>query len=280
MSQFIDLDKVLDRAYIGVRRASVFMGLGVNAASDERLADYTLDKHSNIRLIPEKQTSEVVSQWKQEFRRWIIQNGLRELLENYEAYLLKLYDVCLRCEVSAGKTTGEVAQKRFKRFDRSGFGEKLDFLNSVGIATKNIDHLKTLYDLRNCLTHRQGIVGPADCKDDKVPGNLIVRWTGFDIEGQDPNGVVQPLAAPYNAPINEAVYFPEGGNIIITTCVRRLELPIGTVVDLTPSQLSEICAFVANEARPMLHSAIEFMEHQCGVSVRAKDAFGAEESQR
>jgi hypothetical protein len=54
MTQLInlDLDKLLDIALKGVRRAAVFMGLGVNAAIDPDFRSYQLSALTNIQTDP------------------------------------------------------------------------------------------------------------------------------------------------------------------------------------------------------------------------------------
>jgi len=48
----IDIDTLLELALRGIRRASVFLGLGVNAAIDPEFKDYQLTNLSNIHIIP------------------------------------------------------------------------------------------------------------------------------------------------------------------------------------------------------------------------------------
>jgi hypothetical protein len=78
----INLDKILDVAIRGVRRAAIFMGLGVNAASDTEFTDYQLTHLTKIKIVPDV-APEVVTHFKDEFKIWIEANGFRELVEAF-----------------------------------------------------------------------------------------------------------------------------------------------------------------------------------------------------
>ncbi len=48
----VDLDEIRDIAHKGVRRAAVFMGLGLNAAADEEFKNHRLSQLTNVDLVP------------------------------------------------------------------------------------------------------------------------------------------------------------------------------------------------------------------------------------
>jgi len=85
----IDLQKLEDLAHVGVRRATIFMGLGLNAAHKEDFNDYELSKlpvipsqtDLPIELIPRGLPVERVQEFKKEFATWVTACGMRELLE-------------------------------------------------------------------------------------------------------------------------------------------------------------------------------------------------------
>lgn len=52
----IDFKQVFDIATIGIRRAAVFMGLGINAANNPACNDYHLGDESYINLVPRGQS--------------------------------------------------------------------------------------------------------------------------------------------------------------------------------------------------------------------------------
>lgn len=90
----INLDNILDVAIRGVRRAAVFMGLGVNAAMDTKFTNYQLTHLTKLQLVPTV-GPEVISHFKDEFKIWIEANGFRELVETFSNYMDALHQVCL-----------------------------------------------------------------------------------------------------------------------------------------------------------------------------------------
>jgi len=49
----LDLDKLLEIAQKGVIRASVFMGLGINAVIEEQFKSFHLTDITNIQMLPD-----------------------------------------------------------------------------------------------------------------------------------------------------------------------------------------------------------------------------------
>ena len=79
----IDLDKILDVALRGVRRASMFMGFGVNAALSPEMRNYQLSDITRIKILPDNISDDSLEKAKNEFRLWIEANGFRELIETF-----------------------------------------------------------------------------------------------------------------------------------------------------------------------------------------------------
>lgn len=73
----LDFDRIHEVALKGIRRAAVFMGLGVNAARDIGYRAYELTDLTQIQIVPSGANDQQVKQFKQEFEIWIIANGLR-----------------------------------------------------------------------------------------------------------------------------------------------------------------------------------------------------------
>jgi hypothetical protein len=78
----LDLDELFDIALKGIRRAAVFMGLGVNAAIDQNFRSYQLTALTQIQLVPDDVPPETLAHFKEEFRIWIEAGGFRELADN------------------------------------------------------------------------------------------------------------------------------------------------------------------------------------------------------
>src|SRR6266849_3302450 len=107
----IDLDQVWEPALVGILRASLFAGLGANAARDPSLTNFDLPglmKFSYSRLVPDLQ------EIKLEFERWTLANAFREAVESFALALDRSYEGLLLAEwVKTGKRP---TLSRFRKF--------------------------------------------------------------------------------------------------------------------------------------------------------------------
>jgi hypothetical protein len=85
----IDLRHLGRLAQTGVRRAELFMGLGLNAANRPDFRDYELNKlpvavdqaSIPVRSLAPNANNETIERYKEQFKTWVVSCGLRELLE-------------------------------------------------------------------------------------------------------------------------------------------------------------------------------------------------------
>ncbi|MFZ3017716.1 MAG: hypothetical protein WA056_04550 [Gallionella sp.] len=125
----IDLDKLLEVALNGVRRASVFMGLGVNAAIDDNFRKYQLTPLTNIQLVPDNVPEEMLKHFKEEFRLWIEAAGFRELADTFANYLDSVHHMCLVMKAISEKTPLTDIQDIHRKYRDEGFPNKLNVLS-------------------------------------------------------------------------------------------------------------------------------------------------------
>ena len=90
----IDFGKILEVALKGVGRATVFLGFGVNAALDTNFNKYQLTDIAQIQLLPQEVDVQALSHFKDEFKTWLVGNGLRELIETFSVFLERLHEAC------------------------------------------------------------------------------------------------------------------------------------------------------------------------------------------
>jgi hypothetical protein len=98
----INLDSLLEIAQRGVRRASVFLALGVNSARDPRMDNYMFPKDVLIQVLHEGLDQKTVEHFKTEFEKWVILSGLRDLTETFSIYLNGVHKVGLLIAVKSG----------------------------------------------------------------------------------------------------------------------------------------------------------------------------------
>jgi hypothetical protein len=178
----IDLDQIRITALTGVHRASIFMGLGVNAADDPLFVNYQLTSPVQISIIPHKLSESELAAAKKDFKKWIIGNGLRELTERFGAFLDQIFDVVLYVDIHAKCISPDTAKKSLS-----------DFVNDTAISGKlkqlsarwsepfpNQQHYERLTNARNCLVHGLGIVRQRDRNDGDhllISPNFARFWT-------------------------------------------------------------------------------------------------------
>jgi hypothetical protein len=173
----IDLDKLWEPAAVGLRRAYVFTGLGLNAAADDGLTNFHLPGLVKISFVPHEATPDQLREYKTEFGRWILGNGFRETIEAFAVSLDRVYEACLMTKMHTDRTP--VSLTGLKTFHHAGIETKLARLKAeFGIEASGSVYLIALNKARNCLTHRRGVVGERDCDES---GKLILRYKRFDL---------------------------------------------------------------------------------------------------
>jgi hypothetical protein len=248
----IDFAKIRETARRGVRRTAVFLGLGINASLDPALRKYELSDISPIHLVPSSVPEETIAHFKTEFGRWIVANGLRELIETFALFLDGAHNACLFMSSHKGKVSFEDATQWQPAFHHKGIADKLKVFESrFGVKPHHPEHLGTIQQVRNCFTHRHGIVGKQDCVDGD---ELILKWTGFDIFIETPTGETIDMTLP----LKEDIHLKDGGTVCLRFSERVRTFKLGTPVLLEPNDLVEICNFILMSTDQLLASVSEF----------------------
>lgn len=261
----IDIPKLEDIAQTGVRRASLFMGLGLNAARREEFNDYELHKIPTssdqtsllIDLFPPDLPVDRVSEFKNEFAVWITACGLREILEHYALFLDNIHHNVLLVLQSKNALNGIDPEKRHKQFHHRGITEKLDILDDkFSITPTHSDSIKQLYDVRNCLTHDLGIVTHKRCASH---GRIVLTWLALEVFAK---GDVSGLERPITDLIGEKT--KEETSILTRMVPREKSFSAGSKLLLSQQDLSEICYFFKSYAIPTaIDSFVNFLsEHK------------------
>ena len=248
----IDAKKIQDIALLGVRRAAVFMGLGINAAQDSRFQEYELAHITGIELIPANVDSKTVDHFKSEFQLWIIESGFRELLERFALFLDSIHHHSLLFAINRKEFSPENAKKCQKNFEYEGVAGKLKKLeNTFGMNFQHAHYLETLAQARNCLTHRLGIVGEKDCNTNN---HFELRWRSFDllIDAPDRDELVNLVL-----PIKEPIYFKENGTIKPQIVDRVRRFSKGEKLVVSSKDLAEICHFTITASYDVLTAMMD-----------------------
>ena len=248
----LDFDSILDVALKGLRRSSVFMGFGINAVSDSNNASYQLSNITQIQIIPDNVPPAVLKHFKEEFKIWIVAGALREITESFNLFLDELHRACSTVYAIRRKIDMEETDKRQANFAKEGLSKKLDQLErNYQVTPKRKAFLLLLNRARNCLTHRNGRVGPEDIKGET---NFTVQWGGLDIFVEEPNG----NKIYFSQMPEEGILLESGGTVKAQFVERHRTFDNGEMLFLSPRDLAEISWFYEREARFIAASGLAY----------------------
>ena len=257
----IDLRHLGRLAQTGVRRAELFMGLGLNAANRPDFRDYELNKlpvavdqaSIPVRSLAPNANNETIERYKEQFKTWVVSCGLRELLEHYALMLDHIHKFSLAVAQMKG-FLDQVGNplKLQPAFSRLGLIQKLELLSEhFGVGPDHPQHIASLYNARNSLSHGFGVVR-ADADDD---GKFQLRWHAIELwaVGEE-TGAEFPLGELYFNPK------PEPTRIQARFLGRSRNYSIGEKLSLSGQDLWEICYFFSMHCIPStLRSFEEFL---------------------
>ena len=253
----IDFDRVTDIGLQGIRRAAVFMGLGLNAANDPAFNRYQLSsiqdvptKTIRIELIPSNVSDDTLRHFKTEFAVWVIGNGFREVIERFAVFLDGIHHTCQVIACGKQKLDVMTAGKFDNIFRSKGVSYKLRNLSErFNVKPRYPDYIVSINQARNCLTHRLGIVGLRDCNLDQA---LEVKWLGMDFQIRLESGKILSEREIFGLTL------PEPGTAQLKFVERSKSFPLREIVKFEMYELAEICTFMLNSVRDITTSAVEY----------------------
>jgi hypothetical protein len=251
----INFAKLQDIAVKGVRRTSIFMGLGINGANDPNLKEYQLSGVMQFRFVPNNVDEKTLLHFKDEFGRWIVACGFRELIETYSVFLDEVNCSCLLIE-AAGKQIPlnkvKPIDAKFRRHPRGIEGKLDDLKNKFSVEMTAPSYLLSINKARNCLTHRRGIVA----KDDFNDGNqLTVLWKGIDLHTETESGETVSVQPMSQFTPSQDLVVPGHGWLKGIYCERKKSFPQKSSVSFLPGELAEICYFFTDATNDIITSA-------------------------
>lgn len=245
----VDFPSLQQVAGRGIRRTALFLGLGADAANNPAVKEYILWQESPLQFLPQNVDEETLTNFKNEFSRWIVACGFRELIETFSIFLDGVYQACLA--ISSNKTPVSVRdfKAKMKGFRYWGIERKLCQLKEeFAVSMARPDYMVTISQARNCLTHRLGMVGIEDCKNDD---KLVVKWMGLDIYAENPSGETIPLH-----PMPEGGVLLQAGGQVKAKCVERAHsFDRGQLILFSPAELFEICFCINSSTIEIINSA-------------------------
>jgi hypothetical protein len=248
----VNLDQIKEIALKGIRRTTVFLGLGVNVARDKTFTKYQLPENHYLRLVPENASEEQVASFKENFQKWIISNALREVIETFGVFLDKIHHASLFLATNNGQIDKQGAESFGPAFERKGVEKKLKTLRTrFNIFTDKEKYFPSINQARNCITHRRGRIGPEDLKDAE---SLSLIWWALEIIAQTTDGREYSLTPMPE----EGFYFEHGGTIGVKILDHFREFKLGDVIEFTPVDVNEICFLIYLATNDIVVSTVNY----------------------
>lgn len=165
----------IELQHIHWKIALALNGIEKTTADDLKLPSTPISYASASNVQPDHKGS------KAECSQWIISNGLRDCAEALHAHLEITFSCCLSMKLAsngpiASETLEETYEQPRLNFHGKDLFRKLKALeNEFGISFEDVTYrcFTSLNKVRNCLSHRGGIVRATDCNDN---GQLKVEW--------------------------------------------------------------------------------------------------------
>jgi hypothetical protein len=144
-----------------------------------------------------------------EYTAWAVGHGLADIAEAIASYLDRV------CQAFGGRL-GYAGP--FRQFERLGVDKKLAALPKITLPQIGIDAVQTVVLARNCLVHRHGFVGEADCNSGR---ELNLRWLGPKLTHMLPTGEVD-----YDLDYRGPARLPGGSPFRLTTVEIQRSFPL------------------------------------------------------
>lgn len=252
----INFDRIRQDAIKGIRRSAVFMGLGVNAANDDRFSDYQLSLETKLQILPDGLNEETIKSFKNHYSEWVRINAFRESIESFHVFLDQLFFALL---VVKRKPHGvEEAHKRYAKFERQGFGQKLsDFDKEFSINVLFPNYLLALNKSRNCIAHRRGIASNHRDINDKDKDSLRVVWRAMSVVMTDSTG--EELFRMEDLPGYKTT---EETVIGIRFEDREKLFRRGELISFDPTELSEMLYYWMFEINQLFNAGLKYAEEK------------------
>lgn len=188
-------------------------------------------------LAPEKRRTECLN--------WLFTKGFQELARGIRQSLEEAFLYVRLIETPAGLTTlAKIQQEILGHRNQANRMSFPDLIATVGEGLReplafNAEFL-SLQKVRNCLEHRNGIVGAADVDADGLLRLTLPRLSAFLKE----NGSDQEVE------VHGETFVEKGGTLLVKRTARERRYALGDQVTFTPAEFHEIasgCWLFAND---------------------------------
>jgi len=254
----INLNKVQLIIRAAINEAGIYAGFAYNVKTDSGFTKYALVEDSNIQFVPITTDVNIIQKYKECFYDWVIENSFKYVVDRFSIFLDQIYCVCSLYNIHKTEYSMELInsmEKKERDFHKKKFTEKLTILESeFDVFPNKNTALLSIQSTRNCLTHRNGIVGKADLRNNS---EFIVKWTGYHLYAKEQSGVEHDL----NIIPPEGVLLPEGASIMLKpNADKQKTFHFNDKIHFFSREFAEILMYLQAEADHILKNAEKFAE--------------------
>ncbi|MEQ8393494.1 MAG: hypothetical protein RIB30_21100 [Thalassospira sp.] len=256
----IDFDKVRSILRNGITRADLFMGIGLNASTHQPAISHNLTNNSGIHIqfTKETLTDDETKHVNEEFGKWIISNGLRELLETFSIFLLNLY---IAVYLLADQKTKDSIKITPKKFEKLGISQQLIIISEIiEVNDDDLNIINSLNQLRNCYAHRNGRVGAKDLNEETK--KFSVSWTKIHTMIEEPDGTISNIEDKIGVPLKG------GENVFSKVEIETVHFELNDEALVTKKQAKEICLSVFSIGERAFNNTVKFAQKMGAVEFK------------
>lgn len=228
----LDFDRLRERNSIWIRRASIFMGIGANAARVNPPLSHVLDDRMQYHFTKQEVTEDEARHYVEEFETWVVASGLRELIEGHSTFLDNAYGPSVLINRGV-MTRGDLAKLVVAFEGENVFKKRAAICAELGIDDQFAAMCSSLNKARNCLAHRNGVVGQRDVNTDD--GCLEITWRFLGVRLGEGGPSLDLNRDPREVRVEQETTIQVGPQ------VRTSRFALRTQLRLTRHDLSEIC---------------------------------------
>lgn len=230
----IDLDKILRSGRKGILRASAFVGFSLNSANRADLTNFHAE-NTYLQHVPESLPEERLVNFKDGYRKWAVNNGIRELVESHGLFLNTIYFSCRLFHAVTRREKFDAIQLACQQFEQLSELRKLKkFQNDLGFSAGLETQIESIIKARNSITHRWSKV---------VGESITVNWRCPQVFILYDDGSERILTMPINEPISvrRSNDDRQDGDICIRFIDKSRNFSPDSLIEFEINEFQEIC---------------------------------------
>lgn len=230
----LNLDAVLEKLDVGVRRAAAFVTVGSQPSTGEFPVAAMLGNRGHFQIFPTQPTDADVENLRSEYTAWITGNALKELDTYVHLFLDALWEA-LQLGMQGPVIPAGFIFEPIEQVTNSATKWKR-VCEALGDINPDISHYRNLANARNVLTHQAGQVTAAKAFHD---GRLKVSWLSMQTRFVGEDGTTYEMD-----PETGRVMADVATRLVVTWGEEERFFNIGERVRLTTEEVGQICMFI------------------------------------